>query len=62
MLQTWCSRRARAGSVLLLALVGLLSSSSSLVARAAAQPLEVVVLTPGTFEHETQAASGQTTG
>lgn len=27
-----------------------------------AQPLEVVLLTPKTFEHETQAATGQTTG
>lgn len=33
-----------------------------LVGFAHAQPLEVVLLIPKTFEHETQAATGQTTG
>jgi hypothetical protein len=36
--------------------------ASLLLLTATAQPLEVVKLTPKNFEHETQAATGQTTG
>jgi hypothetical protein len=35
---------------------------TSLLFLATAQPLEVVELTAKNFEHETQAATGQTTG
>jgi hypothetical protein len=45
-----------------LLLLGLLCSAVLLLPSASCQPLEVVSLSDTTFEHQTQAATGQTTG
>eukprot|EP00955_Chlamydomonas_euryale_P048588 354028-Chlamydomonas_euryale.AAC.5 len=53
--------RCRPGQLLPLLMVALLAAS--LLSGAAGQaPTEVIELTDATFEHDTQAATGQTTG